>query len=271
MENKKYKILVLSDLRGTTENILKNTAALAQMIGGEIGLLHIKSPLMVVQQYNQLSAVRSINDTYLTTKKQIQNLVEPISRSYGVSIQPDFAVGNVKEVLSNHISTFQPDIIVLGQRKSAPISILGDRITKYVMSHFDGIVMIASPNQALEAVDNLSLGMINGSPKSLETDLLKALVSRTSKPIKSFKIAQGNKRSEQQRAESNQRVVEYNFEQRDNAVGTVSRYLSKVKVDVLFMDLENHSHNGINVKNAIGKFNVPVLLASKSKLSWKTL
>ncbi|MEZ4809706.1 MAG: universal stress protein [Allomuricauda sp.] len=269
MKNVKYKILVLSDLRKSSENILKNTAALARTIGGEIRLLHIKRPLSVVKHENQLSAVRSINDSYTATKKQIQGLVQPISEAYGVKIEADFTVGNVKEGLKKHIDAFRPDIVVMGQRKSTPINPLGDRIAKYIMSTFEGVVMIASHHHTLETDHNLSLGMFNGTKESLNADLLKELVARSTQPITSFKIAQRRKTLVQQEVASDKNIVEYTFEQQDNVIDNMSRYLSKIGVDVLFVDTEDAAQTNINVKDVIGKFNVPLLLAGASKSNYR--
>lgn len=263
MENKNYKILVLSDLRKTTTTILKNTASLAKMIGGEIALLHVKQPLGVVKQDNQLSAVRSINDTYTSTKNQINTLVNPITEDYGVNISTTFKVGNVKEEINRKIKEFHPDIIVLGQRKSAALKFLGDNITKHVMSTFDGLVMIASHEQEI-GNKNLSLGTLNGSQSLMKLGLLEQLMKQSSQPLKSFKIKHGKTESSQEEP-TDRRMVEYVFEPQDNAINNMSTYLTRTNVDLLLLDLDDVANANINVKNVIGKFNVPFLLAGKQK------
>ena len=264
MENKNYRILVLSEMRKTTETILKNTASLAKMIGGEIALLHIKQPLVVVKQDNQLSAVRSINDTYTTTKNQIRQLVGPISADYDVSIDTTFKVGNVKEEINKKIQDFRPDIIVLGQRKSSPLKFLGNNITKHIMSTFDGLVMIASHEQVIGNGKELSLGTLNGSKDLMKMDLLERLRKQSSKPLRSFKIKHGKNEGIQEE-ELEKGMVEYVFEPQDNAINNMSNYLTRTNVDLLFMDLDDVAEANIDVKNVIGKFNVPFLLAGKHR------
>ena len=264
MENKNYKILVLSDLKKTTETILRNTANLAKMVGGEITMLHVKQPLGVVKQDNQLSAVRSINDTYTSTKKRIQELVKPISEDSGVSFDTFFKVGNVKEEINKQIQALRPDVIVLGQRKASPLRFLGDSITKHVMTTFDGLVMIASHEQVLEANKELSLGTLNGSKNMLKMGILERLMKQSSQPLKSFKIKHGKSETAQEE-QTDQRMVEYVFEQQDNAINNMSTYLSRANVDLLYLDLDEAADANINVKNVIGKFNVPFLLAGKHK------
>lgn len=264
MENNNYKILVLSDLKKTTQNILQNTARLAKMVGGEISLLHVKQPLVVVKQDNQLSAVRSINDTYTSTKKRIAQLVQPLSEEYGVPFDTSFQVGNVKEEINKKIRDLRPDIIVLGQRKSAPIKLLGDSITKHVMSTFDGLVMIASHEQAIDSNKELSLGVFHGTNESLKIGLLEELMKQSSRPLKSFKIANRTSKVSEE-AQLDHPIVEYTFEPQDNAINNMSTYLTRTNVDLLFVDLEDAAKANINVKNVIGKFNVPFLLAGKQK------
>ncbi|MGX1927872.1 universal stress protein [Flagellimonas sp. 2504JD4-2] len=264
MENKNYRILVLSDLRKTTATILKNTASLAKMIGGEIALLHVKQPLGVVKQDNQLSAVRSINDTYTSTKNQINALVNPITQDFGVDISTTFKVGNVKEEINKKIEEFRPDIIVLGQRKSSPLKFLGSNITKHIMSTFDGLVMIASHEQMIRNNKELSLGTLNGSKNLMKMGILEQLMKQSSQPLKSFKIKHGKDETIEEEL-TDKRMVEYVFEPQDNAINNMSAYLSRTNVDLLFMDLDDQANANINVKNVIGKFNVPFLLAGKQK------
>ncbi len=260
MENKNYRILVLSDLRKTTEVILKNTASLAKMIGGEIALLHVKQPLGVVKQDNQLSAVRSINDTYTSTKNDIKQLVKPVTSEYGIGVDTFFKVGNVKEEINRKIQEFRPDIVVLGQRKSTPFKLLGDNITKHIMSTFDGLVLISSHEQVIGSGKELSLGTLNGSQNLMKVGLLEQLMKQSSQPLKSFKIKHG-KNEVTQETPTDKHMVEYVFEPQDNAIKNMSTYLTRTNVDLLFMDLDDVAN--INVKNLIGKFNVPFLLAGK--------
>lgn len=262
MKNKSYKILVLADLKKKTDTLLKNTAGLAKMIGGEIALLHVKQPLVVVKQDNQLSAVRSINDTYTSTKKDIKQLVNPIEEDFGLTIDTTFKVGNVKEEINRQIQEMRPDIIILGQRKSIPIKFLGDGVTKHIMSTFDGLVMIASHEQVISNNKELSLGVVNGNKDFKDMDLMEKLMEQSSQPLKSFKIANRESQDSAQ-DQDGPKMVEYVFEPQDNAINNMATYLSRTNVDLLYLDLEDASKANINVKNVIGKFNVPFLLAGK--------
>ena len=147
----------------------------------------------MLKQENQLSAVRSINDTYTSTEKTIKKLLEPITRDYGIMFDTTFKVGNVKEEINKKIREFNPDIIVLGQRKSRPIRLLGDGITKHIVSNFNGLIMIASHEQVIDINKELSLGVLNGPKESLKAGLFGELMEKSSKPLKSFKICKSKR------------------------------------------------------------------------------
>ncbi|MCB0372340.1 MAG: universal stress protein [Muricauda sp.] len=263
MKTKNYRILVLSDLGDSAMNILENTTRLAKMIGGEVAFFHAEQPSKVVKQDNQLSAVRSINAAYVETKKRIEKLVAPVSKAFGKKIDTIFVVGNIREEISKQIETFQPDIIVMGQRKQSPLKLIGDSITQQVLTNFVGIVMIASHDQVLGESQELSLGMFNGTGECLKTALAVELLEQTSQPLKSFKIATKKTSSEQALLNTDKKIVEYHFSNGDSVLNTISKYLSKTKVDVLFVNQQETTQTNMGIKDVIGKFNVPLLLTGK--------
>ncbi|UOB19223.1 universal stress protein [Abyssalbus ytuae] len=270
MENRKFKILLLSDLKDTSGNILKNTAALAKMINGEIDFFHIKNPSEVVDKENQLSAVRTINATYLDSKKHINALVKPIAKSYGVKIETNFTIGYVKDEINKYIHFFKPDIIVLGKRKNVPLKLMGDSITQFVLSSFNGVVVIASHNQVLESDQELSLGMMNATKKTLKMQLIEKLLMQTNKPLKSFKVLKGDNPSNAEDIINDKKVVEFVFDYKDDVINTVSKYLLKNKIDVLFVNndlTKKDKKSGFNIKDVIGKLSVPLMYAGSSNYS----
>ena len=101
-------------------------------------------PTAIIEKESQLSAIRTINQKYNDTSKEIEKFIKPISDTYKITINSSHAFGNLKNEISNYISENKPDIIVLGKRKSKVLSILGDNITDFILKTFDGIIMIAS-------------------------------------------------------------------------------------------------------------------------------
>lgn len=261
MKTSKYKILVLSDLKKASDNVLKNAASLSAIIGGEISFFHVKKPSEVVKRDNQLSAVRSINSTYISTEKQIEGLIMSVSKSHKVTINGTFTVGNVKEEIKKQLKTYKPDIIVLGQRRK-PLGLIGDSITHFVLKNFDGAVVIASQKQVLEPNQEFSLGMLNGFGSPLKLSLTEELLNKTSQPLKFFNIVKDGKATTEEKAPENKSIVEFVFEQSDNVFNSMSKYLSKSKVDVLLLDRETKSNKV--TKNTFDKFKVPLILTNKA-------
>lgn len=273
MKNKKYKIVVLTDLKDTSGLTLKSTVSLAKMIDGDIELFHVKKPTDVVEIDNQLSAIRNINAEHLATESEIKKLITPISKEYGIDINSKFSFGNVKTELSKYIQESQPDIIVLGKRKPKMIKFLGDGITHFVLKNYDGPVMIAADENALEPNMELSFGVLNAVEENFNMDFSDVLMSHTQKPLKSFKIIKKSNSSEEVTSVSNKDMVEYVFEQGDNAINNLSKYLSISNINLLFVDRkENTNHPNSNlieseIQTVMDNLNIS-LLVSNGKIGY---
>ncbi len=100
------------------------------MINGDIEFFHVKKPTDIVEKENQLSAMRTINEKYIITRKKIEKLIKSISEDYGVNVKHSFTFGNIKNEIANHIEKVKPDIIVLGKRRQKPINLIGDSINE---------------------------------------------------------------------------------------------------------------------------------------------
>ena len=106
------------------------------IIDADIDFFYVKKAIDVVNKENQLSAKRTINKDHFDTDKKIKNLLEPFSIDYNRTINFGFSFGNVKEEILKSIEKVNPDIIVLGKRKSSPLKIIGDNITDFVLKNF---------------------------------------------------------------------------------------------------------------------------------------
>ncbi len=144
MENNVYKILVLSDLKETTNYALQNAVKLSKTIDADIEFFHVKKPTDIVNTDSQLSAMRNINKEYVVTEKKINNLIAPIIENEGIPIQASFAFGNIKNEIKNHINSCKPDVIILGSRKRKVLSFVGDKIIDFVLKSHKKTVIIVS-------------------------------------------------------------------------------------------------------------------------------
>jgi len=267
--NLKRKILVLSDLEKSSSTTLKSAVSLAKMIHAEIDFLYVKKPIEVIGKDNQLSANRIINQEYKAIEKEIQNLVNPISKEYGVTINYSFSFGNLNNEIGKYIDDNQPEIIVLGKRKSKTLKFIGDQITDLVMKKHNGMILITTEKNAIEPNKELLLGILNGIENASNFDIVNQLIYNSQKPLKSFKIVKNSNEINTKHMQTNEKMIEYVFEQNDNSISNLSNYLSKNNVNVLCVDREKKgSKNGFyplntNINDIISKLNVSLLITGE--------
>ena len=266
MKNYKYKILVLSDLKKTASTTIKSSVSLAKMIDAEIALFHVKKHIDIVKRDNQFTAIRTLNEEHNNTKKAIDALVKDYSKEYDVKISGSYAFGKVKEEIKKQIELYKPDIIVLGQRDSAPFKLIGDSITRFILKKFKGIIMISSNENALEPNKKMTLGVLNGSNKTFDTEFSNDIITHTKAPLKSFRILNSQKETTNVSNVNEEKMVEFVFEQNPNAMTTLSLYLQKNNINLLFVDrAKNKTNNTLNaeisLKEVVSKLNVSLLVS----------
>jgi len=261
MKNKKYKILVLADLKESTKATLNSAVGLAKMIDGEIELFHVKRATDLVDRESQLSAIRNINEQYRVVDKKIKGLLKPLPKDNNLKIKHKYATGNVKEEIENYINEVKPDVLVLGKKKRKVLSFVGDKITDFVLKTFKGEIVIVSNENALEPNKELSLGVLNGIDSSLNTLLAENLIGNSKKAIKSFKIGATHVK-DTSNAISENKTVEYIFEDGPNAVKTISNYIAKSDVNLLCLDRSYSNTKSLNyAKDVINNVNVSLLVS----------
>ncbi|MDG5490878.1 universal stress protein [Psychroserpens sp. SPM9] len=265
MKSNKYKILVLSDMNDKTLNIIKNGVSLAKMIDADLHFFHGKKPTELVEKESQLSAMRTINKSYVSISNDIQDLATTISNDYDVKMSYSYAVGNLKNEIQSCISSYKPDVIVLGKQKSKPLSFLGDNITAYIIKNFKGAIMIASDDKVLEPNTELSLGVIDGTNSTSPMEFATSILKHTQKPLKLFKINTADKQNESPSVVSDKKTVELHFDYGDNSIKSLSNYLTKSNVNLLYLNKQN-AKSKTALKDVINTVNVSMLI-SEGQLS----
>jgi hypothetical protein len=264
-----YKILVLSDLKDTTDNILKSTVSLAKIIKADIEFFYVKKPTDVVDTESQLSAMRVINQEHIDIDKQIAAILNPINKDYGLNIKSNFTLGNVKNEIEKRIKSSKSDIIVLGKRKPNAIKFVGDNITDYVLKQHQGTILIAGNKNVLEPGYDLSLGVFNSEKESFNMAFSKDLVSHTKQPLKAFRIIENKTVSESNNTLKDNDTVEFVFEKNDNTIKNLSNYLLKNNVNLFCLNRGVHSAKKASkalkpeVKEVINKLNISMLLTNE--------
>lgn len=262
---KKNKILVLSNLDNSTENILKSAVSLANMIDGEIELFSVTKPTEVIDRESQLSAMRTINSTHTATGKKIKKLINPIIEDYGMNIKHSFIFGNVKNEIKSYIDEQKPDIIVLGKRKSSPLQLIGDGITQYVFKIFKGEIMIAGDNNSLEPNKEIALGMLNNTAPLENLKFAKDLLANSKTSLKSFKVVKQLSAFDEQNPVT-EKTVEYLFEHNDNSIENLSKYITKSNTNLLYLNRMKKQDDNLlvsDIKNLVNNINVTLLVSTE--------
>jgi nucleotide-binding universal stress UspA family protein len=256
------KILVLSDLTKSTSKTIKSAVALGKIINADIDFFYVKKPTEVVEKDSQLSALRTINKTYFTIDKKIKNLLKPITDSYNTSISHSFIIGNIKNEIAEYIDKSKPDIIVLGKQKATIFPFLGDNITQLVLKKHTGTVVITDDENCLEPNEELSLGLFQNT--SSNSALVERITNATQKPLTYFKIAEKDIESKKTPLLESKNKIEYIFEQGDNAVKNISNYLSRKKINVLFVSREKSNIDAMktSVTGIIKSINCSLILTN---------
>ncbi|MFG6685076.1 universal stress protein [Mariniflexile sp. HNIBRBA6329] len=272
MKKKKYKIVVLADLKKSVDPALKSAVSLAKMIDGEISFFYVKNAAKVVERDNQLSAMRSINHDYTATNKKIKKMVESVSSEFQVPVNYSFVFGNVKHEIDDYIKEVNPDIIVLGKKKSNALNFVGDNITKFVLKKYNGLIFIADANNTLTPNSKISLGVLNKMETFLNDSLTENLLAYTQKPIKSFKIVEKSDVLDGTNSSSEINTINYVFEQNDNSINNLSNYITKNNINLLCLDrMKNGKYQSSSekkdIQTIINKLNVSLLLSGNNNYS----
>lgn len=265
MKNK-YKILVLLDLDKSLDKKIQNAVNLGKIINADLDFFSVKPAADIVKKENQFSAVRTLNEEYNTTDKKIKSLLTPILEKYEGNINYSFSFGNVKNEIEDYIIKTNPDIIILGKRKAKIIGFAGDNITDFILSTYKGSVMIVSENSNLNANEDISLGFLNGDEVNFDIQFLENLLSKSQKPLKSFRIGGDLHSLNESKTFKNKPFIEYVFEQNNDTIKNISNYIDKSSIDLLCINKENQKTKSekADIKNVISLSNVSLFLTNNN-------
>lgn len=264
-----YKVLVLLGLTDQSVNVLKSATRMAQIIGGDLELFHVRKPTKVVERESHLSAVRVIKDHYVLVENELKAMCDSVHKNFEVKADHFFAFGNIKNEIENHIKKTKPDIVVVGKRVSKTPNFLGDNIVPFVLKKFKGVVMVADNDNVLEAERKLSLGLFNSGTIETDHQFIDTIISNTESPICSFEVANSVQGTRDKSDIMNKKVVSYVFEKNGQTLKTMSNYMDKNKVNLLFVNRKPRSSTTTNslsiseMNNLAHNLKVPLLLFNK--------
>ena len=264
MKNKKFKILVLSDLKKDTNSTIISAVSLSKMINAEVDLFHVKKPTDVIASDSQLSAMRTLNQEQNQSRNKIKETIAPLNKAYNVNITSNFGIGNIKAEIEAYIKATKPDVIVLGKRSSKVISLIGDNITDFVLKMHEGPVLITSNKNEIAPETELQIGLLNGKSQIFNQAFTKDLLAKTNKPLKSFNIIDSSNKVEENIDLSINKTIDYVFEKNDNTIKNLANYLEKNHVNLLFVNRADNPE----IKGVINSVNVSLFITgNRQKLA----
>lgn len=265
MKNATYKIAVLSDLKNASIAELKSTISLAKIINAEVNFFHVKSSTELINKESQLSALRSINDSYKKTESKLNKLKKRYKEEHNITINYSYTIGNVKKEISTFLQNTKPDIVVLGKKRKKVLKFIGDNITGFILKKHSGPILIADNKNGLDPNKNLSLGSLNNSNELLNFGFEKDLINNCKKPLKYFQIGETNKNLKSDKEGGKLKVTKFVFEQPNSISEVLTKYLTKSNVNLLCIDRSEKSNvntklSTTNFKEIINQLNVNLLI-----------
>lgn len=248
MENQ-YKILVLSDIGKSSETMLKTSMNIAKMVEGEIDILCVKKPTDLVEKESQLSAMRTINESFIKADNKIKTIKKELSKNTQVNIKHKISFGNLKDEISNHLTETRPDIVILGKRKSNLLSFLGDNMVNFLLKKHKGTVIVTDNKNILETSSELSLGLLNDINQSADR-FTKKLISQTKKPLKSFQTS--NKKSVLNKMMTGNKMATFIFDKESSELKNIGVSVSKNNIDLLLVNRNQEDINFGRIVNNTG-------------------
>ncbi|NER16861.1 universal stress protein [Spongiivirga citrea] len=262
--NFKYRLLVLLDHSKTSKVALRDAVNLAKVIDGKIDLLQVKAPSKFTQYGNQIALMRTLDEQRASEKKKMKELANTISESENIPVSYKFTFGNVVNEVQDHIDQTTPDIVVIGKRKTGFKSFLKTSVTNHLLNNHKGGILISGNESNTAAFDDVSLGFLNEEALNNEITIAGDLISKSKRPLKLFKFS-GD--SYQDKQETPNKVVTFEFDEHAEPSTPISKYISKNGVDLLCVkrDMEKGISKSINqfnneIAKTIIKTEVPVLV-----------
>ena len=122
--------------------------------------------------------------------------------------------------------------------------------------------MISDNQSGLEPNTELSLGLFqNIKSKGV---LVENIINATQKPLNYFTIMENNTDAEKTPFLKPQNKIEYVFEQGDNTMKNISSYLSKRKINLLFVSREKNKTSEVkeSITSIIKSINCSMILTN---------
>ncbi|MBQ0736153.1 universal stress protein [Aquimarina celericrescens] len=265
----KYRLLVLSDLSKSSETALKNAVQLAKVIRGRVEVLCVKSPADIADYENQFSAMRAIQEDSREVQTKLKNVVRKTEKEEGITIPFQISYGNIKQTIKEKIDELQPDLVLLGKRKSKLLNFSGHGITKFVLTKCAANVLISGEDHVFHSYTDISLGIFGDTLHSEGLEIINDLKLRGNNPLKFFSIRNRKKLEPSEAIDyDGKSAISYVFSEGVNALDGLASYVSKTNIELLCIPRRRKTSRstfqlpsiGVPIDRVVQKLNVAILV-----------
>jgi ABC-type enterochelin transport system substrate-binding protein len=88
-------------------------------------------------------------------------------------------LGNIQNCILDKVKEIQPNLIILGKRKSKFLDFIGDKVTQFVIDNCDTSVLICSSNREVHYFSDLSLGFFGEAIEKSDFQIINHLNEST--------------------------------------------------------------------------------------------
>ncbi|MEW7292139.1 universal stress protein [Aquimarina sp. 2304DJ70-9] len=252
----KYRMLVLIDLSKASENVLKNAVQLSKVLKGSLEVFYVKAPADVVSYENQYSAIRAIQEDTRRAQARLKKMIRKIEKEENVLITFQIAYGNIKNAIKEKIVKVQPDLVLLGKRKSKLINFLNHGITNFILKKCSANILIAGQDDKFHSYRDIMLGVYGSILQDEGIEVINDLNQKNTSPIRFFSVKnQDNKR--QAGLKQTKEGVSYVFSEGTNALDGLASYISRTNMQ-LFCIPRKYGIKA-SVRQMVDKLDIPVL------------
>ena len=184
-----YNYLVLTDFSEASYSALKYSISLAKLIKGNIHVCHIANPSNIVQNDNQVAAIRDITTETKKIEKKIGAIVEMIMAE-GINAIPYCSIGNIIYEFEELVSQLKPDVVILGKKAENPR--LSGKITSYLINEYLGSLLIVKEDDVFQNSTKISVACNNNTFDLYDPKLIFSLNNQTKLPLRFLNIKQKN-------------------------------------------------------------------------------
>jgi nucleotide-binding universal stress UspA family protein len=124
-------IIVATDYSKEADNAVEYAAAAAQVVGAKVVLFHLFK--LSVHTMNSRLGPRSFEETYVISKKKLEDKADEIALKYGIVVTADWHKDDFYLELKQSIQYYNADLVVLGMaQKSVEQDMLGNTTTSVI-------------------------------------------------------------------------------------------------------------------------------------------